>query len=177
MAKFNKEKLFEELNSKYKQNDVDYLNKLKRFDSVVKRAKTIVDLIYGDRKTNVSKTTIQKQLIEEYYQYQGSIIKSFRNVKTRTIDESFERAKQLRTKDRFEVFIKMFGEETYHYNGKEKTLKGWENQYMNGKISAQEFYLIIEAWKIINEDIMNEYYRAHDINQAITDAKGTGYLY
>ena len=36
MDRFNKKKLFEELSSKYKETDIEYLKKLKRYDKVVK---------------------------------------------------------------------------------------------------------------------------------------------
>ena len=177
MERFNKKKLFNELNSKYKENDVEYLKKLKRYDKVVKRAKVLVDLIYGDRKINVSKAEVTKQFVEEYYSYHGSILGSFRNYKSRTIEENFERAKQLRTRDRFKNFLELFGEQTFKFNDEEKTLNEWMKEYLKGHISSKDFYWIVQWWQGINVDYMNEFYRKLDANQIISEQMGSGNFY
>lgn len=177
MARFNKKELFEELNLKYRDNDIEYLKKLKRYDKVVKRAKVLVDLIYGNRKTNIPKVEIQKQFVEEYYNYHGSILKSFRNVKSRTIEENFERAKQLRTRDRFSKFLELFGDQNYTYNGETKTLNEWMKEYLKGHISAKDFYWIAEWWQALHVDYMEEFYRKMDANADISSQKGSGNIY
>ena len=177
MERFNKKKLFQELSSRYKENDIEYLKKLKRYDKVVKRAKVLVDLLYGDRKMNVSKTEAMKNLVEEYYSYHGSIIGSFRNYKSRTIEENFERAKELRTRDRFKNFLDLFGGEKFEFKGEEKTLNEWMKEYLKGHITSKDFYWIVQLWQAVNVDYKNEFYRKLDANQIISEQMGSGNLY
>lgn len=177
MERFNKKKLFEELSSRYKETDIEYIKKLKRYDKVVQRAKVIVDLIYGDRKMNVSKNEAIKTFVEEYYTYHGSIISSFRNYKSRSVEENFERAKQLRTRDRFKNFLDLFGEQKFTFNEEEKTLNEWMKEYLKGHISSKDFYWIVQWWQGINVDYMNEFYRKLDANAIISEQFSSGNLH
>lgn len=158
MSKFNKKKFFKELSSRYKNIDDEYLKKLKRYDKVVKRAEVVADLLTGNTNINKSKDELIRMLVDEYYSYQGSILQSFKNYKSKTVEQNFERAKELRVKDRFANFLSLFGEEKYTKDGKTKTLNEWMNEYLKGHISSKDLYFIFEWWQAINYEYMNEFY-------------------
>ena len=177
MSKFDKKKLFKELSERYKDKDEEYLKKLKKYDKVVDRAKVIVNLLYGKSATNTTKSEQIRMLVDEYYSYHGSILKSFRNYKTKTPEENFERAKQIRVKDRFKNFLDLFGEQTYTFKGNERNLNEWMKEYLKGNITSKDLYFIYQWWQAINSDFMNEFYKNLEMNQIFSEQTKSGNIY
>ena len=177
MAKFDKKKLYEELSTRYNNPDENYQKKLKKYNRIVNRAKVLSNLIYDKKTSSSTKNDLLKMLIDEYYSYQGSILKSFRNLKSRSVEENFERAKQLRTKDRFSNFLELFGEQEYTYNNKTKTLNEWMKEYLKGNISSKDLYFIYQWWQALNSDYMNEFYKQLETNRIYAEQMSSGNMY
>ena len=166
-----KQKLFQDLSSRYANPTKEYERKLSRYDKIWDRAELIADYFFSNSKTNKSTQEIVKDLVEEFYSYKGSILKSFRNLKTRTFGENVERAKQLRVKGRLKEFLKAHGTETFEYNGKTKTLEQWVKYYLDNKISTKELFDIIKWWQDTNPDYDANMYRKSDSSSAILSDK------
>ena len=168
MPKFLKEhdEMFKELNERYVNPKKDYVKKLQRFDKIWEKAEILSDYFVSD---NVNKSTeeIVKDLVEEFYSYHGSILKSFRNLKSRSFEENVERALELRTKNRFKEFLKVHGEETFDYNGEERTLSKWMEQFLKRKITDTELYEIFREWQDSNPEYDASNYRKSDSAQSI----------
>ena len=162
-----KQKMFEKLEKKYLNPTKDYERKLNRFDKLWDRAELIADYLFSSSMTNKSTEEIVNDLIEEMFSYKGSILKSFRNLKTRTFGENVERAKQLRIKGRLKEFLKKHGNETFEYDGKEKTLNKWVEYFLDNKISTKELFDIIKSWQDKNPDYDAAMYRKSDSSTAI----------
>lgn len=182
MARFEKEKqeTYEYVKNKYKNIDVSYEKKLKRFNKMWDRAEEIARYFYFETSTNKNMGEIVSDLVSEFYERKnrGSILEVYRDVKSRSFEENVMRATKLRVKGRLKEFLDDFGEETYEYNGKERTLNQWVNQYLKGNISSQELFNIIDFWKDGNEPYMLEFYRKNDIDADIIEQqKFSGNLY
>ena len=168
MAKYkgNKNKLKEKFENKYVNIEPDFKRKLDRFDKKMLIAEKIADKYYGNSKTNKTFDQIVEDLLEEFYSYRGSILNSFREVKTRTFEENVKRAMQLRVKGRMYEFMEKNGSETFEFNGQIKTLEGWEKQFLLGRITQEQFNSIIKEW----EDNNPQYDNASYSKQATRDA-------
>ena len=166
-----KEKFFEDITSRYKNPSKEYERKLNRYDKIWDRAELIADYFFSDVKTNKEKPEIIKDLVNEFYTYKGSILQSYRNLKTRTFGENVERAKQLRVKGRLKEFLKVHGNEIFEYNGKEKTIQGWVKYYLENKITTKELFGIIKSWQDTNPDYDASMYRKSDSSTAILNDK------
>lgn len=171
MAKYtgDKNKLKEKFEKKYKNISPEYQKKINKFDRKIVTAEEIANKYYGKTKTNKSFDQIVEDLMDEYFSFKGSILNSFRELKTRTFEENVERAMQLRVKGRMYEFMKVNGEEMYEYNGKLRTLLGWEKQYLLGKIDNITFNKIIKGWQDNNPEYDNLSYKKHESRQAIVD--------
>lgn len=165
-----KEELRKEIIERYKNPTRDYERKVKRFDNLYERASRIAEYFF---KSNTNKTLeeIQADLMREFYSYKGSILKSFRNLKTRTFEENVERAKQLRVKHRLKEFLNKWGIEEFTYGGETKSLEKWVKDYLDGKISDTKLFEVIKAFQNVNPDYDNSQYRKSDSSQAILNDK------
>lgn len=187
MPKFLKEKelFFEELKLRYKVIKPEFQRKINRYDKIWDKAEMIAERVYNEVKTNKTLSQITREFVEEFYSYQGSILKSFRNLKTRTFEENFERAKELRIKERLKTFLKDFGEETfefeYEYNGKiikeDLELNFWIKRYLDHKISKNQLFDIIKEFKETNKDYLIEFYASSESSGAIQSEQERGNIY
>ena len=148
----DKEKLRRELSEKYKNPKKEFIEKLQKFDKTWSKAEKIVALTYNDMKTNKQEVEIVKQYVKEFYSYDASIIRYFKVYKDKTIKENLSKAEKIRTKHRFDEFMKVHKNEKYEFNGKTKTLGGWLKDYMSGKIDDKAFFAIIDGWEHQNPD-------------------------
>ena len=173
MAKYkgDKNKLKQKFVEKYTDIEPDFKRKLDKFDRKFLIAEKIASKYYGKTKTNKSFDQIVEDLMEEFYSFRGSILNSFREVKTRTFEENVKRAMQLRVKGRMYEFMKVNGSETFEYNGKIRTLEGWQKQYLLGKISQKEFNSIIKEWEDNNPDYDNASYSKQASRQATINSR------
>lgn len=168
MARFEKEKelFFEEVKTRYKTIKPEFQKKLNRYDKIWEKAERIAEQEYSKKMTNKTMSQIVRDFVDEFYSYQGSILKSFRNLKTRTFEENLARAKELRVKGRLKQFLNDFGNETftfdYEFNGKsiqeELTLRKWIDRYLDHRITKEELWQIIDNFKESNDFYLKEFY-------------------
>lgn len=173
MARFLNEKneMLENIISRYENPTREFQRKINKFDKIWDRAEMIADYFFSSSKTNKTINDIVKDLVDEFYSYKGSILKSYRNLKTRTFEENIERAKQLRVKGRLKDFLEKHGKETFEYDGKERTLDGWVKQFLENKISSKTLFEIIKAWQDTNPDYDASMYRKSDSASSILSDK------
>ena len=132
-----KEELRKEFIERYKNPTRDYERKIQRFDTLYDRASRIAEYFFGkENQTNKTLEDIQADLMREFYSYKGSILKSFRNLKTRTFEQNVERAKQLRVKHRLKEFLRKWGTEEFTYNGETKSIERWVKDFLDNKIKS-----------------------------------------
>ena len=166
----SKEELRTEFIERYKNTTKEYERKLQRFDILYERASRIAEYLFGG-ETNKSKEQIQADLMREFYAYKGSILKSFRNLKTRTFEENVERAKQLRVKHRLKEFLNKWGTEEFSYNGETKSIERWVKDFLENKISSEKLFEIIKAYQNQNPEYDVSQYRKSDSAQSILNDK------
>ena len=82
MARFEKEKelFFEEVKTRYKVIKPEFQKKLNRYDKVWEKAEKIAEQEYSKKMTNKTMSQIVRDFVDEFYSYQGSILKSQRPV-------------------------------------------------------------------------------------------------
>lgn len=163
-----KEELRKEISDRYINPTREYERKIQRFDDLYDRATRIAEYIYKV-KTNQTLEEIRADLMREFYSFKGSILKSFRNLKTRTFEENVERAKQLRVKHRLKDFLNKWGHDEFTYDGDTHTIQNWVKMYLDGKIDSEKLFEIIKAYQDLNPDYDPSVYkgRNHDSSQAI----------
>lgn len=170
----DKEELFKHFSEKYDTPNKSFKNKLNRYDAIWDRAELIADVIFKG-STNISKGQIVQNLVKESFEYKGSVVSSFRNLKGKTLEQNVERAIRLSTVRRLDEFIKKYsftksGKETKRYKykifGQKLTLEQWSKQYLQNKISTDQFLKIIDFYqtKIPKYDAKN--YRKSDNSDA-----------
>ena len=169
MSKYLKTKkdIYRNLNEKYVNPDKEYARKLKNFNKIWDRAERIVEFTYEKQMTNKTTEQIIVDLVNEYYSYKGSVLKSFREIKSRSFEENVERAERLRAKGRLKDFLQKYGEDTFEFNGKTKTLNNWLNAFINGKITNEQLNQIIKDYENLNPEYDVSNYRKSDGSQAI----------
>lgn len=170
----DKDELFKNLSEKYDTPNKQFKNKLNRYDAVWDRAELFADVLFKG-STNLTKGQIVQNLVKESYEYKSSIVSSFRNLKGKSLEQNVERAIRLSTVRRLEKFIKKYsftksGKETKRYKykifGQKLTLEQWSKQYLQNKISTDQFLKIINFYQaeIPKYDARN--YRKSDSSSA-----------
>lgn len=166
-----KNDLFKHYNEKYGSKSKQFVNKLNKFDDVWDRANLVADILFSGN-TNKSREKIVEDLVREYFDYKGSVLKSFRNISSRTLEENVERAIRLSTVRRLQEFIDKYSFDKkgnpyklkykYSFDGKKLSLNQWAKRYLQNKISTVKFLEIIQFYqtKIPKYDVKN--YRKSD---------------
>ena len=167
----DEDRLFQRFKERYKDISPEYQRKLNNFKKNLSKSEIVASVIYGTSRTNKSFNQIVEDLMDEHYSFAGSTLKSFRNVKTRTLEQNVERALQLRVKGRLSEFMKVHGEEFYEYNGETRTLLGWQKQYLLGNIDNSELNKIIKGYQDNNPEYDATSYSKHASRQAIIDER------
>ena len=162
----NQEQLKKKFSERYINIEPDYKKKLNQFDRKLRTAEKVASFYYGTAKTNKTFNQIVEDLMEEFYSFKGSILRSFRELKTRSFEENVKRAMQLRVKGRMYEFMLANGQETFEYNGVVRTLESWEKQFLTGKITQQVFNSIIKEWEDKNPLYDNASYKKHESREA-----------
>ena len=108
--------------------------KNKEFRNISKQARVFFqdDLFYGDRELTFNK--------------------ALENVKASEMKEVFADTEKEIYMKRTKTFIENNGENEFEYNGEEKTLEEWMEDYNSGEISKEEMNDIIKQYKEQNPD-------------------------
>lgn len=157
-----KEKLFKELKEKYVNPNDKFSEKLSKFEKIWEKAEKIVNSTYEKQNTNKEFSEIVKDYVKEFYSYNASILRYFRNYKDKSFSENLSKAEKMRTKHRLEEFMKIYKNEKYEFNGKNRSLQNWQSLYLKGEIDDKTFYEIIKGYQNQNPNYDVANYRKNN---------------
>ena len=139
----NKEELRLKYTEKYKNTESEYQRKLNRFDKIYERAEILAKYLYKENNVKGRQEFLEEYL-DEFFSYQRSVLKSFRNYKRYSEYENVQKALRSGFKARLYEFRKKHGEEIYEFDGKFRSLNTWLRLYV-----SQEEEISLEKMKSI----------------------------
>ena len=162
-----KEELLQYYTDKYKNTNSEYAKKLARFEKIYDRAEIITKILYHENR-DIGREEFKKELLDEFFSYKRSILKSFRNYKRYSEEENVQKALRSGFKARLFEFRKKHGTEVYEYDGKNRSLETWLKLFISQeeKISIEKMKDIVKFWQTKNPDYDAKQYRKSDSSVA-----------